>query len=288
MKSFLRAAVCLVVVLLAITASSSAPTRLFSPFVESWNNLAYYNTTAGGTTNTILLGRFEGKVGLNLFNAPLQIYGVYYGVSSEDKNYWNNAVYSGVGVRFKPFEKYYSRDWQDEWLRDVKIFAETLSSSFFKDIASGEANRRTDFRYGFDVWHEWNLDQPLDSLPWGELYANLSSRSTNFSWTDFNGYLFNFQPKVGMHLASRFEPYLRLDLTASDKSDYWLNLAYYGAGFRFEPWRRMEQTNEFLKKFKMFVEVLNVAYLKNQPPDAIKVSSEVRFGVDFSYGRIQP
>lgn len=259
------------------------------PFAELWNNFAYYDTNVERKGFASLLGRFEGKLGIYLGDTPYQLYGVYYGVASQDEHYWNNAIYAGAGLRFRPFADYASTSWQDEWIKDVKIFVESLSSNYLKDAASAEADRipKTDTRYGFDLWHEWNLDNPDESIPWGELWSNLSWRSTSFSWRrEFNDYIFYFQPKVGWHLGKGIETYLRGDLTYSGKSDYWLNVADYGVGIRFEPWRRMSGSNEFLKKFKMFVEVLGVSYLKDKPPEPNKeVSSDIRFGIDFSYGR---
>lgn len=255
------------------------------PFTELWNNAAYYDTNIERKGFASLLARYEGKLGVYLFDTPLQIYGVYYGVGSQDENHWNNAIYYGAGARFKPFEKYEGFGWQDEWIRDIKVFGESLSSTYLKDIASGEANKRADVRYGLDLWHEWNLDKPNEEIPWGELWANLSYRSTNFSWRDFNDYILYFQPKIGKHLGRGAEIYLRGDLTYSGKNDYWLNVVDYGVGLRFEPWRK-SPANDLLRKFKMFVEVLSVSYLKNKPDTPNKtVNSDVRFGIDFSYGR---
>jgi hypothetical protein len=261
---------------------------LVSPFLESWNNVSYYGTNTERQGFSSVLGQFQGKVGLNLFGLPLQAYGAYYCTAAQSSDYWNNNVFYGPGLRFRPLAGYEAKGWLDAWLPDLKIFVESLSASYLKDAASGEANKRTDLRYGLDLWHEWNLDKPDYDQFWGELWSNFSYRSTNFSWTDFNGYLFYFQPKLGRHLGRGVEAYLRADLTASDKTDYWLNKADYGVGLRFEPWRSAFKTDEdsFLKKFKMFAEVLGVSYLKDKPADPQKtVASDVRFGIDFSYGR---
>lgn len=279
----------LVAVCWLLVAGAFAQTR---PFAELWNNVAYYDTNIERKGFSSLLGRFEGKLGLYLFETPVQVYGAYYVASSQSPDYWDNAVYYGPGIRVKPFESYEGKGWQDEWIRDVKIFYESLASSFLKDAVSGEANKRSDTRYGFDLWHEWNLDKPDPANFWGELWGNLSYRTTNFTTSvygpDFNGYVFFFQPKIGRHLGNGIEVYLRGDLTSSDKTDYWLNVADYGAGIRFEPWRSAFKPDEdsILKKFKMFAEVLGVSYLKDKPMDPNKeVSKDVRFGIDFSYGR---
>jgi hypothetical protein len=141
-------------------------------------------------------------------------------------------------------------------------------------------------RYGIEIWKEWNLDDPNEKLPWGELWANFSFRSTDFSTREVGRQVYYFQPKFGWHLGGGIETYLRADIVYSDVNDYWLNMADYGVGLRFEPWRKIGDTNDLLRKFKMFAEVLGVSYLKDRPQDLNKeVSSDIRFGVDFSYGR---
>jgi hypothetical protein len=261
------------------------------PFGEFWNNLGYYDTNLERKGFASLLGRFEGKVGLELFDSPLQVYGAYYATSSQSPDYWDNAVYCGPGVRFRPLAGYQGSSWADEWLRDVKIFCESLNSSFLKNAVSGEANKRSDTRYGLDLWHEWNLENPNQKYIWAELWANYSHRSTNFTTSiygpDFNGNILFFQPKIGRHLGRGIEPYIKADITVSDKPDYWLNVADYGLGIRFEPWRRDYPSGDsVLKKFKMFAELLSVSYLKDKPTDPnLTVERDARFGVEFSYGR---
>lgn len=273
------------VVGLLLCGAAAAETK---PFAELWNNVAYYGTNIERRGFSSVLGRFEGKLGLSLFDSPLQLYGAYYCMASQSPDYWDNSVFYGPGVRVKPFAGLQLSGWAIEWLPDLKLFAESLSAGYLKNIASGEANRRTDLRYGFDLWHEWNLDKPDYNQFWGELWSNFSYRSTNFSWTDFNGSVFYFQPKLGRHLGHGMEAYLKTDVTMSSKDDYWLNVADYGVGLRFEPWRSAYKADEdsLLKKFKMFAEVLGVSYLKSKPTDPQKtVASDVRFGIDFSYGR---
>jgi hypothetical protein len=257
-------------------------------FGEFWNNVAYYDTNLEYPNFASVLAYYQGKVGLNLFNSPLQAYAVYYGEASQSANYWDNSLYYGGGLRFKPFEGYNGTGWYNEWVRDVKIFGESLSSTYLKNAASAEAGglRKTDFRYGFDLWHEWNLDWPIPSLPWGELWANYSHRSTNFGWEDFNDYIFYFQPKFGWHLGNGIESYLKADLVASGKSGAsyaFLNTADYGVGIRVEPWRQEKGIDDFIRKFKIFAEVLGVSYLKDK--SATPVNSDLRFGIDFSTGR---
>jgi len=279
-------------IILVLLCQSAAFARNGPPrplaFVELWNNVAYYDTNLEKKGFASFLGRFEGKIGLNLFNSPLQVYGVYYSALSQSPDYWDNSLFVGGGVRYKPLESYLGSGWQDEWIRDVKIFAESLSASYFKNAASAEAAnlKTTDTRYGLEIWHEWNLDKADESLPWGELWANLSARSTNFSTRESNNYVLYFQPKIGRHLGNGIGVYLRADIAYSDLDDYWLNVADYGVGIRFEPWRKSGGENDIFRKFKMFAEVLGVSYLKDKPEDPKKeVDMDVRFGIDFSFGR---
>jgi hypothetical protein len=245
-------------------------------FLEMWNNLAFYDTNLEKPRFAALLGRFEGKFGLNVFHLPLQVYGTYYGAASQSPDYWNNYLYSGAGVRIV-------------WLPGVNFFYEELGSSYSKNSVSAEGLAKRDTVYGVEIWHEWNLDKPDLRKPWAELWLKLMHRETNFGWEPFRSYVYYLQPKVGIHLNDEIEAYLRADVTGSGKEApdyYFLNIADYGIGIRFEPMRRVSSANDLFRKFKMYAEILSVAYLKNPPPDTTKnVSSDVRFGVEFTYGR---
>jgi hypothetical protein len=260
-------------------------------FLEFWNNAAFYDTNLEKQRFASVLGRFEGKVGLNIFHFPLQTYGVYYGAASQSEDYWNNYLFAGGGIRLIPFRAFHGTAWYNEWLSGLKIFYENLSSSYLKNSVSAEAAglAPTDTRYGIEVWHEWHQEKPNCRVPWGELWANLSWRKTNFGWETFEEWVLYFQPKFGVHLARDIKAYLRADITASGKegaSYSFLNVADYGVGVAFEPLREYGTTTDLFHKFKMFAEVLGVSYLKDQPADPTNVvSSDVRFGVEFSYGR---
>ncbi|MDD5593250.1 MAG: hypothetical protein PHG97_00735 [Candidatus Margulisbacteria bacterium] len=277
------------IVSLLIIGSAAAE---FRPFAELWNNFAYYDTNLERKGFSSILGHYEGKIGFYLLDTPLQLYGAYYGITAQTGDYFDNSLFTGAGVRFKPFEgSFKGTSWLNEWIPDIKVFGESLSAGYLKGGSSAEAAglAKTDTRYGFDLWHEWNLDKPNENLPWAELWSNLSYRDTNFGWESFKNYVFYFQPKIGRHLGRGIETYLKADAVYSGKggpSYSFLNVADYGVGVRFEPWRNMATANELLRKFKMFFEVLSVSYLKEKPADPNKVvDRDVRFGIDFSYGR---
>lgn len=255
-------------------------------FIELWNNAAFYDTNLEKPRFAALLGRFEGKVGLNLLNYPIQAYGVYYGAASQSSNYWNNYIYSGGGVRVIPFRDYQGSAWYNEWIKGIRIYTESLSASYLKDAASAESLAKQDQRYGIEVYYEWNQENPDRRKPWGELWAKYEYRDTNFGWEEFKQNVLYFQPKLGVHLDRTIQAYLRADITSSGKSgsDYsFLNIADYGIGLRFVPLREIGQSTDLFRNFKMFIEVLSVSYLKDKSTDP--VSSDVRFGVEFSYGR---
>jgi hypothetical protein len=289
MKYLLFLAIICSLLLQSAVISQNAPRPLH--FTELWNNIAFYDTNLEKKRFASFLARFEGKIGLNVYDFPAQIYGVYYGVASQSNDYWNNSVFYGGGIRFIPFRSYRASAWYNEWIGDVKIFAEVLAPTYFKNASSAEAAglAESDARYGIEIWHEWNLDNPNEALPWGELWMNLTYRDTNFGWEEFKNYVLYFQPKFGMHLGRGIGAYLRADVTMCGKEEpgyYFLNVADYGVGVRFEPWRNTAEENDFFRKFKMFAEILGVSYLNHKPADPDKeVSSDVRFGIEFSYGR---
>ena len=259
-------------------------------FMELWNNLTYFDTNLEKKGFASLLGRFEGKLGFNFFNYPIQLYGAYYGTASQSRDYWNNSLVSGAGIRLRPFEGFSASGWMNEWINDTKIYAESLSIKYLMNEASAEADglKDKDMRYGLEVWHEWNLKNVDLAVPWGELWANLSVRSTNFSSRESSATIFYLQPKFGRHIAPGIEAYLKADITYSNKDDYWLNIADYGVGIRFAPWRSGTDVYGLFRNFKMFAELLGVSYLKGQPAEAEpvkRVSTDARFGIDFSYGR---
>lgn len=292
MKRYLLIGITVFLFAQSAVLSQEKPVRPLT-FTELWNNVAFYDTNLEKKRFASLLGRFEGKIGLNVFDYPIQVYGAYYTAASQATEYWDNYLYSGAGVRIIPFRDFRSSGWYNEWLNGVKIFGESLSASYLKNQASAEAAglKDQDVRYGVEIWHEWNLDDPDFGRPWAELWTNFSTRSTNFSTLESSSYVIYFQPKIGWHLGQGIEIYLRGDVTSSDRDDYWLNIADYGVGLRFEPWRSEGQASDLFRKFKMFAEVLGVSYLKDKPTDLAppepnkEVSSDVRFGVEFSYGR---
>lgn len=283
----------MIVSLLLQGAALSQPPPPEQPllFLELWNNAAFYDTNLEEQRFASVLGRFEGKAGFNVLNLPLQVYGVYYGAASQSDAYWNNYLQSGAGVRLIPFRAFHGTHWLNEWLPGLKIFYEDLSASYLKNAASAESAglAKTDTRYGIEIWHEWNQEKPDRRRPWGELWMNYSYRETNFGWEEFKDHVLYFQPKFGVHLAKDIKAYLRADITASGKSGAaysFLNIADYGVGVRFEPLREFGRSDDLFRKFRMFAEVLGVSYLKDKPTDPAKiVSSDVRFGIEFSYGR---
>jgi hypothetical protein len=72
-------------------------------------------------------------------------------------------------------------------------------------------------------------------------------------------------------------------LTTAGRDDDWYNSLYYGLGVRMEPFLEMEAPPEILRKFKMFIEVLGISWLKGNTTS--RPTQDIRFGIDFTYGR---
>lgn len=265
------------------------------PWTDLWTNAAYHSTNGERNNFNSFVLRSEGKFGIRIAEGTTGVaidpYLAYYGVLSQDLNYWNNNVAVGAGIRVLPFLSYQGTGWQNEWINDVKFFVEALSLSVFNDQSTATRDKvhTSDSRIGIDVWHEWNLKEIDPNVPWAEVWGNLAYRDTNFfaeannfSGNQFRTFLLNLQAKCGMHLGGGIRPYLATYLISSGASKSWLNNLYYGAGLRMEPFREQKDSPDILRKFKMFIEVLSVAWLKESEG---RPSTDLRFGVDLTFGR---
>lgn len=260
----------------------------FPTWLEAWNNASYYQTNYERTGFSAMLARYQGKIGSNV--SLLEPYFSWDGVTSQDTRHWNNQLICGAGIRAYAFRGFPFPAVLG-FLRETKIFAELQQVNYFKDQTTASANKTNNLRAGLDLWYEWNQSDIVWNkgfnpyFPWAELWSGLYYNSTNFSTTDFNNSIFYFQPKIGFYLASSIKPYVRLDLATSGDSSYWLNTAALGGGIRFEPFREKapeEWYGALINKFKMFVEFVNLSYLKSQNPSP--ATTDVRFGIDFAYG----
>ncbi|MFH1617485.1 MAG: hypothetical protein ABIJ26_04230 [Candidatus Margulisiibacteriota bacterium] len=251
-------------------------------WIDMWNNAAFYTTNTERSNFNGFLVRSEGRFGLQMVSlgedAGISPYVVYLLTWSQDDNYWNNYAAGGGGIRIDPFGNYKGEQWYNEWVKDVRLYVEVLGASFLKDQASAEAagTKTHDLRYGLELYHEWNQDNPDFKRPWSEVWANLSFRDTNFYFEDFNSYILSYQQLFGIYFGG-VKPYIRLDFTTSGKDYSWLNSLVFGPGLRFEPFRFSEDRNPWINKFKMFVEYLTVSWLKQSDG---RPSQDLRFGVD--------
>lgn len=279
-------------------ASKAFAFEFFKPWGYVWINGANYKTNLERDDFNSQLGRVETKIGVSLWplwrGASIQPYFAYYGVASADKHSWNNNNVSGIGVQVMPLLGFNELD----WLQDLKVFWETLSVQWMSEDESDpddnpEYNYTTDSRIGLDIWHEWNQPGPYKvenrRMLWGELWARLSYRSTNFGCDKFDNWLFTFQPKVGVYTWKflnnfSFEPYFKADAVVSGSDLYYYNNVTYGLGIRIRPFLSgyiFGEDFQVLKKLKLFVEVLSVSYLKERG----EVDHDFRFGFDFNFGR---
>lgn len=291
--------VILSLMIVVVLASPVAAAGLFSPWVDMWDQGAYYGTNFENNSFSTYLVRSDNKIGINL----LPLYGdtylmPYYACEiaySQDSNYWNNYLNSGIGIQIKPFARV---SVNPSPINELKVFYESLTVSYLKDettiAALGRPNQ--DVLYGLDLYYEWNqprykgYDQYTFGKPWSEVWANLAFHQTNFYQSDFNSYILRLEPKWGLYLwgnaknPPRLEPYLASYLTMSGRNYTWLNRVAYGLGFRVQPFRYIDKdVMPWMFKFKMFFEVLGLSYLKEQP--ATNVSSDIRLGIDFTIGR---
>lgn len=300
-----KLAIALVLVLLCAGASWGTA-EFLAPWGYVWVNASHYRTNLKSDDFNSYLGRGETKIGVNLLplwaDAAIQPYFAYYGVASDDKHSWNNNNVIGGGVQIMPFKGIKEAD----FLQDLKIYAESLQVTWMPGMDDGDptdSHYKTDSRLGFDLWHEWNLPSISKvedtAMPWGELWTNLSYRSTNFNYDGFgkfDNYVFFFQPKVGIYAIKLFEsisiePYLAVNAVVSgreakevDEEYAFFNNVESGIGVRVRPFSKgyfLGGDVKALRKLTFFIETFAVSYLKDRGP----VDHDMRFGVDFSIGR---
>ncbi len=291
--------------LILIYGSPSFGAEFLQPWADIWANVAQYETNGERMDFKSYVGRLDARIGvyaLPLYGDTwLKPYVPYLGVMSNDEAFWNNNGAMGFGARFKPFKRYEASGWNDEWIRDLRIFAELLSISYYSqaDIPEGEGRPTTDSRVGLDLWHEWNQFNPDNptlmpnpSVPWAELWSNLSFRTTDFQEEEFSDYIFYYQQKIGVQsdvgdTGVSLEPYLRFDLTMSGKDYDWLNHFDYGAGLRVRPFKSgnfFGSNLPWLSKLKVFAEIMAISWTKGKDLDE-RPDNDFRFGIDFTFGR---
>jgi hypothetical protein len=286
----MKYAVVLLILIFSLLLSGVAWSYEFlEPFGYVWVNGSHNKTNLERDDFDSDIIRAEAKIGVSVLplwaNATLQPYFAYYGVTSTDKSSWNNNNVYGFGVQVMPLLGYNDLG----WVQDLKIFFESLAVEWTNEddsnpIDNPEYNNKEDLRYGIDIWHEWNqpgADKVENrSLLFGELWASLTYRTTNFGYDDFNDWLFYFQPTVGMYSIKPFnsvslEPYFKA---------YMVNNIAYGGGIRIRPFgsnKLLGSDFSVLRKLKFFIEVLAVSYLKEAGP----VDHELRVGFDLNIGR---
>lgn len=263
----------------------------YSPvWADVWTNASYNLTNGESQDFRAGILRSQGKFGVRLAeNSPASPYVAYYLTLSQNNNYWNNNIAGGFGVRAMPFSSYEYKGWAIEWIKDIKLYAEVLSMAFLTGRATAEANKvkNTDFLYGIDIWHEWNLRNIDPNVCWAEMWSNISYRDTNFydptSLDKFQSYVAFMQLKIGRYFTGGIMPYLASYLNISGVKKVYLNNESFGIGIRMEPFLNQETAPELLRKFKMFVEAISISYIAEQDPT--RPTSDTRFGFEFTYGR---
>jgi len=279
--------------------------EFLEPWADIWANIAAYETNAERKEFKSTVGRLDARVGvyaLPLFGETwLKPYVAYVGVMSNEESFWNNNGAIGFGARFKPFKRYQASSWNDEWVKDLRVYAELLSISYYsqQDIPEGEGRPTTDTRAGLELWHEWNQFSPDNpsvlpdpNVPWAEVWSNLSFRTSNFQDDEFSDYIFYYQQKLGVQsdigdTGVALEPYLRFDLAVCGKDYDWLNHFDYGAGLRVRPFKLGSAFGSkipALSKLKVFVEIMSISWTRGKSTED-RPDNDFRFGIDFTFGR---
>ncbi|OGC06823.1 hypothetical protein A2230_07230 [candidate division WOR-1 bacterium RIFOXYA2_FULL_36_21] len=266
------------------------PLEAFAGFwVDDWSNAAYYETNGENANFRSALFRGETRFGYQPEeNFTAMPYVVLYETYGQDANYWNNNLAYGLGVRLLPFNLFKSDSVFLDWIPSTKFYGEILALTFLKDTATATANgvKTDDFRFGIDVWHEWNLQKTDANLFWAEMWANFTYRNTNFyddlNFDKFQTYVGYFQFKLGRPIFNGLMPYAALYVNKSGSGAEWLNNVFYGIGLRIEPFREKEEIAPIFRKLKMFAEFLNMYWFNES---STRPKTDFRFGIELTQGR---
>ncbi|NQU18489.1 MAG: hypothetical protein HQ564_10565 [Candidatus Saganbacteria bacterium] len=271
--------ICLLLIFMLAVPSGAA----IAPFIDTWNRGGYFTTNTEIKNFNAVLGRSEIRAGIFLTDdlediPPIGPYYVSLLVTSKDPNYWNNQLATGYGVRILPFVNYEGTNWADEWIKDIKVFAEILTLTNLVDDSTAIANGvpTTDKRVGLDLYHEWNQDKIDKNIPWTDIWANISIRSTNLHQDWRHNYLLRYLQKTGWHMEDNLMPYLKAELFASGLTQPWWNNLQLGAGLDVAPFK--DDKESLLNKLKIYIEYTSIIWYKESDS---RPQSDFRFGVEY-------
>ncbi len=193
------------------------------------------------------------------------------------RDFWNNRLETGIGIRSRFFQKVY-----------LALFMEYLRGSYHKipeNYPQPEKKTYTDLRSGLIFWYGWDIYyEPLKwaSFPmifWGDIYGDLI-----YYRKDRNNIIGYLQGKFGFHLLRLWtlsiDGYAATYLVKDKNKDFWNNYIESGPGIWLQPYPDLD--------LKFYIEWLQGTYFNIENADDPNPNpqryEDRRIGVLFWFG----
>jgi hypothetical protein len=207
----------------------------------------------------------------------------------------NTFVYGvGIEIRFFPLPGILKKGLLIGWLKQIRLYGEHLQVEFLKrDV--GPWIPRKDWRFGAEIWREFNVELGARSINpssfadrlWAELWADIDWKKSNFFLRSFNSWTTGSHicigaryPKVVAYKDIFLMPYAIFEHLTSQWRFPWQNRCLGGVGLRVMPFPH--SLSDWIRRLKIFAEYIwAVGYLDDSPlpgtPD-----HDWRVGINFS------
>lgn len=251
-----------------------------------------YDSIAGWWENRLIFRYKHVAIHPLMQRMLFEPYGKFTLAASEKQFPWENHVVYGFGLENRILDRWkrLNSPWLS-WLYRLRLYVEYLEIEYTKDEAEDWVPDH-DFRYGFDLWKEWNIPpEAEDSYLWGELWANVGWRKTNFFESNYETYSsgaltrLGIKPKNSLEIGENFKinvmPYLMLEASYSGKDYFWENRLNIGGGIRVMSVVHWQCGKEII--MRIFAENLHTADHFRGDPDPDTPDDDFRVGINFSY-----
>jgi len=213
--------------------------------------------------------------------------------TTEDEFWWQDNIQSGVGFQWYPVLTFRESK-QKGFFDNIRLFALYAGRKYY-DKPNDAEPEENDLRFGLDYYYDNLFDEKnnasfLDNVGM-ILWTNAGFRKTNFSNEQYKALLWTGNVKVGGNIKayeSILFPYVLADWCYVPKYQerWWENSFKVGAGIRIYP--KTNNTggflNDFMKRFHVYIEVLQNADWLGDDPSAEVEETDFRIGLGFSTG----
>ena len=202
--------------------------------------------------------------------------------TTESEFWWQKNAQFAAGLQWYPFSA------NNRYFRGIRLYSLAAFRHFFSE-PDGVDQQDTDIQIGADYYFDNLFDKGILA---SAIWSNAGFRKTNFSFDDYNTFLWMGNIKTGIKIQDSKKilmGYFVLEWTYAPKYDerWWENFIRTGAGVRFYPWVKQGESfgSDFLRRFHVYAEFLyNAAWLGNSPLDGSVEKYDFRIGLGFSTG----